>query len=319
MISVIVPVYNTEKYLRRCIDSVLAQSFIDFELLLINDGSKDNSGTICDEYAKRDNRVRVFHKKNGGVSSARNIGIENAKGKWITFVDSDDTLTKNALELMHANNNEDIIIGAIKFEISQTIQHVEWNSSIVELKDFKLFLNLNIDTMILRSPCFKLFKKDIILKNHIKMDEKIVFGEDSLFVAEYLIYCKSIHSIKNVCYNYYNIGGEYVHKYKQHSDSIYDFCYKIKEKYNILKERFGLNGNRIVFLDIYDVVKLSIYDGNGSINKFREFLLLNEVKATLKGRSTNINLLLLFAKSKNLLISYLFILKIIRKLWLKYL
>lgn len=94
-ISVIVPVYNVEKYLRRCIDSILAQTFTDFEVLLIDDGSTDTSGKICDEYAEKDNRVRVFHKKNGGVSSARNKGLDNARGEWICFVDADDWLYNN--------------------------------------------------------------------------------------------------------------------------------------------------------------------------------------------------------------------------------
>ncbi len=89
-ISIIVPVYNIEKYFHRCVDSILSQTFTDFELLLINDGSNDNSGAICDEYAAKDARIRVFHKENGGVSSARNLGLDNAKGEWITFVDSDD-------------------------------------------------------------------------------------------------------------------------------------------------------------------------------------------------------------------------------------
>lgn len=91
-ISVIVPVYNAEQYLHRCIDSILAQTFTDFELLLIDDGSKDNSGDICDGYAMKDERVRVFHKKKGGVSSARNLGLDNAKGEWVSFVDADDYL-----------------------------------------------------------------------------------------------------------------------------------------------------------------------------------------------------------------------------------
>ena len=94
-ISVIIPVYNAESTLRRCVDSVLAQTFTDFECLLINDGSKDKSGEICDEYAIRDSRVRVFHKENGGVSSARNVGLDNATGEWIAFVDSDDWVGRN--------------------------------------------------------------------------------------------------------------------------------------------------------------------------------------------------------------------------------
>lgn len=101
-ISVIVPVYNTEKYLRRCIDSILAQTFTNFELLLIDDGSEDTSGKICDEYAKKDARVRVFHKENCGVSSARNLGLENACGSYITFVDADDWIDERMYEEMLA-------------------------------------------------------------------------------------------------------------------------------------------------------------------------------------------------------------------------
>ena len=88
-VSVIVPVYKAEKYLHRCVDSILAQTFIDFELLLVDDGSPDCSGDICDQYAAADPRVRVFHKPNGGVSSARNLGIEKANGEWLMFVDAD--------------------------------------------------------------------------------------------------------------------------------------------------------------------------------------------------------------------------------------
>jgi len=101
-ISVIVPVYNVEKYLRECVDSVLAQTFKDFELILVDDGSPDNSGKICDEYAAKDSRVRVFHKANGGVSSARNFGIKESRADYIAFLDSDDWWNFRFLEKMHA-------------------------------------------------------------------------------------------------------------------------------------------------------------------------------------------------------------------------
>ena len=99
-ISVIVPAYNTEKYLRRCIDSILAQTFTDFELLLIDDGSTDQSGEICDEYADKDVRIKVFHKANGGVSSARNVGLDNALGEYICFCDADDWVDNDYFEQM---------------------------------------------------------------------------------------------------------------------------------------------------------------------------------------------------------------------------
>lgn len=95
--SIIVPVYKAEAYLHRCVDSLLAQTFTDFEVLLIDDGSPDCIGEICDAYAKKDARVRVFHQPNGGVSVARQRGVENAKGEWITFVDADDCLPQKSL------------------------------------------------------------------------------------------------------------------------------------------------------------------------------------------------------------------------------
>ncbi len=101
-ISVIVPVYKVEKYLPECIDSILAQTFTDFELILVDDGSPDNSGKICDDYAARDSRIRVFHKENGGVSSARNLGIKNAQSDYIAFLDSDDWWKPEFLEKMLA-------------------------------------------------------------------------------------------------------------------------------------------------------------------------------------------------------------------------
>lgn len=99
-VSIIVPVYNEEKHLNRCVDSVLCQTYSDLELLLVDDGSTDNSSAICDEYAQLDSRVRVFHKENGGVSKARNFGISKANAEWIMFLDSDDYLIKDALQIL---------------------------------------------------------------------------------------------------------------------------------------------------------------------------------------------------------------------------
>ena len=114
MISVIVPVYNTEKYLDRCIQSILAQTYTDFELLLIDDGSTDLSGEICDKYAEQDSRVKVFHKENGGVSSARNLGLDKANGDWVTFVDADDWVTTLYLNNLSDNTNSaDFVVSIV--------------------------------------------------------------------------------------------------------------------------------------------------------------------------------------------------------------
>ena len=112
MISVIVPIYNVEAYLSECIDSILRQSYHDFELLLVDDGSPDSSGKICDEYALRDSRIRVIHQENGGVTSARKAGVQAAKGEWICFVDGDDTIPTDSIKILASSTSEmtDIIV-----------------------------------------------------------------------------------------------------------------------------------------------------------------------------------------------------------------
>ena len=110
-VSIVVPVYNAEKYLPKCIDSILNQTFKNFELILVNDGSKDNSLIICEDYKVSDRRIKVINKKNEGVSIARNIGINSAKGKYIMFIDSDDWIESNMVEKMYdAIQNSDIAI-----------------------------------------------------------------------------------------------------------------------------------------------------------------------------------------------------------------
>lgn len=200
-ISVIVPVYNTEKYLHRCIDSILAQTFTDFELLLIDDGSKDNSGAICDEYAAKDQRVRVFHKKNGGVSSARNLGLDNAQGEWITFVDSDDWLQRNYLNSLYKVDEITDISScyykAFGWEkwIPQPLTDVTY-----KYEDIKDGIKQNI--MNFNVIWCKLFKAEIIRTNNIRFIPQISYGEDTIFMYQFLVHIKSMRTCPDVIYNY---------------------------------------------------------------------------------------------------------------------
>lgn len=195
MISIIVPIYNAERYLHRCIDSILIQKFVDFELLLINDGSKDNSSTICDEYAKCDRRVHVFHKKNSGVSSARNLGLDNAKGKYVMFVDSDDYMLPNMCKLMistlEAKNADLVVCGTTETGGGYWRPQEDRDYSIKEFK--KDFIHL-LHTELLSPPWNKIYKKDKI--GNKRFIEGISFGEDLLFNIEYINTCKNISFIK---------------------------------------------------------------------------------------------------------------------------
>lgn len=207
-ISVIVPVYNTEKYLHRCIDSVLAQTLTDFELLLINDGSTDASGAICDEYAAKDDRVRVFHKKNGGVSSARNLGLDNAKSGWIVFVDSDDWVENHYLEVLFQGGKYDFVTSywrLINDEIFTSLVPEEYEYRGVS--GIRTFLDINIGKI--SYPVCRLYRKSILSEHGLYFNDKIHCSEDALFNISYLQY---INSIKQI--------GETVYNYEKHVDSL---------------------------------------------------------------------------------------------------
>lgn len=196
-ISVIVPVYNVEKYLRCCVDSILAQTFTDIEVLLVDDGSTDGSGAICDEYAQKDSRVRVFHKANGGVSSARNLGLDEAVGEWIMFVDSDDTVDPLICEVLLSHAVDGIMpvcrLRRYREECANTVVETEIYSTTYSICEF--------DRFPAPGPVAKLYKRTIIGENQ-RFNEKYSFAEDALFNLEY--YCK-IHGftiIHNTLYNY---------------------------------------------------------------------------------------------------------------------
>lgn len=200
LISIIVPVYNVAKLLCRCLDSILRQTFTDFECLLVDDGSTtDQSGEICDKYAAQDRRIRVFHKKNGGASSARNMGLEHASGKWIAFVDADDHLTDNAL----SNDvfNEDLILFPYFVQKTGKMVLEPCELTLPPFIEIRQFLSRHIHEGIFRTVWSKLFKRELI--GNLRFDERISIGEDHLFLLEYLIHTRSI-SIADKPFYIYN-------------------------------------------------------------------------------------------------------------------
>lgn len=202
-ISVIVPVYNVENYLHRCIDSILTQSFKDFELILIDDGSTDASGQICDEYAKKDSRIIVIHQVNKGVSSARNEGIEIASAQYCIFVDSDDYLKPNCLYNFSSHANYDLLVAGVLTltENGETI-HVEKYANItyINQKNFDYY-ELYKNTMM--HPVWgKCYKLDIIRSNNIRFNTSISWGEDTMFVLDFVMCANSLSVIDSINYCY---------------------------------------------------------------------------------------------------------------------
>ncbi len=196
MISIIVPVYNTGKYLSFCIESILSQSYNCFELLLIDDGSTDESGVICDEYAEKDSRIRVFHKKNGGVSSARNLGLDNALGEWVYFVDSDDEVLPGGLQTMVDCISDDVDIVLAGYRLYDEAGNVvyEIDDRIVSVLDKEESLSTLYERHgkyynWLTFGCIRLHRNKIIQRHNLRFDTGIRNKEDTLFLAQYI--CRS--------------------------------------------------------------------------------------------------------------------------------
>lgn len=213
-ISIIVPIYNSEKYLGRCIDSILSQSFTDFELILVDDGSKDTSPQICDEYASIDKRIRVIHKKNGGVSSARNMGLSAIFGEYFCFSDSDDTVEPNALKLMYEiinNGNFDLVIaGYNRYDESGT-KIFGMNPSEVELLSKESALKEMYrpkDGDYQGYLWNKLFRSDIIHQAGLTFNEEIYFNEDRLFITQYICaLSRDVAYTRTPVYNYFAMSS----------------------------------------------------------------------------------------------------------------
>lgn len=220
IISVIVPVYNVEKYLNKCIDSILNQTFKQVEIILVDDGSTDNSPIICDEYCSRYENIKVIHKENNRVSAARNEGIKIAIGKYIALVDSDDWIEPNMLEEMYNKAEEfqtDITMCDLKkvgieseYTVSQPIREGYYDRSMIEAELFPclvMFENIEFPPTI--SNCVCLFRREFLIENNLFYDEDIYFCEDSIFGSKAMYNANGFYYMKNnYFYNYfYNINS----------------------------------------------------------------------------------------------------------------
>lgn len=212
-ISVIVPIYNVEKYLRRCINSILAQTYQNFELILVDDGSQDNCGRICEEYAKKDSRIIVIHKKNGGLSDARNAGLNIAKGNYVVFIDSDDyieyDLLQSGIELLKDDLNALIVYGFVteneKQNIMSEFSNKIYESTIFSSKSDKASFICNelLDYRISWSAWSKFYNRDIIEANDLRFeDNKKIFAEDMYFNLCYFPFVEKIICLKKPMYHY---------------------------------------------------------------------------------------------------------------------
>lgn len=203
-LSIIIPVYNVEGFLSRCLDSIIEQNCAKIEIILIDDGSHDNSGEICDQYTKAHDFIHVYHKENGGVSSARNLGIEKSQGKWIWFIDSDDTIEPNALEnIFNGINNADENVCAIHFGLQKvenvvTSKYIPQRGREYASTYIKGILNYSAET----GPVTYIINKELL--GLVRFNEKLKIGEDTYFDLNFLFKNadREVVAYPQIIYNY---------------------------------------------------------------------------------------------------------------------
>lgn len=333
LISVIIPVYNSEMYLGSCIKSVINQSYSNFELILVNDGSTDNSGIICNDFASKDIRIKVFHKENGGVSSARNYGLENANGVWISFIDSDDFIDRDFLESFEISEktNSQLFISGYSIEDKQ--------NSIVKKKigcfNDVLFAEIvyKLDKeRFLSSIWGKLFQSNIIKINNIFFDENIRFGEDTVFLWNYLLKINTLEINNSIGYHYMKYDTESLTSISNSFESltvVNEEIFKLKKDFvdridnADLKRMFEVEINR-EYTSIWFRACLSMYENrflkNQKIRIEKWILFTQKVPLDLMPKNSPIMRLTkkLLEKNHIILVDIIFFLRVLWKLKISY-
>lgn len=309
-ISVIIPVYQVERYLKQCLESLLSQSFGDFEVILVDDGSKDGSGVICDEYATRDNRFRVIHVENGGVSKARNLGIEKAKGDYLVFVDSDDWVESDYFQSLVPYLGEyDMLFYGAKIVSDKN----RYNRGGYKTKQLS-----SVGGDSLSNVVYNLFEigvlgymwamcicRELLINNHIFLNETVSLHEDALFTYECLMYADKICSLSIQPYRYrLNMNGETLSM--KLPDNYPEIALLRVSKMEYLLDHIGLDSGRKN--EILSFLKYCSYSGcldwackqSDKIQAIREIFVRLESLSDFKVASTMKTRLIVWAiKKKN--------------------
>lgn len=275
-VSVIIPIYNAEKFLSLCLESIINQTYKNLEIVLVNDGSLDNSIEICRQYAERDNRIKIIDDKNRGVSYARNKGIEKATGQYILFIDSDDIVKKNYIDILvkKINKNTNLDMAVCAYEEVNLNCNKKKNYNIDNSKIALLTGSLKKDYYLIReflnTPWGKLYKTQIIKKHNIRFPDKCNIAEDQIFNYQYYLYVKEYIYINEPLYVYMHRKNSSLGTLKNEKTFSYDIL-NFKMKKNFLKTMQIENEEKI--LSDWAVVLINKYttiDMNDSYKKFRK-------------------------------------------------
>ncbi len=237
--SIIVPVYNVGVYLSQCLDSICAQTFSDFEAIVVDDGSPDDAPAICDNYAQKDARIKVFHKENGGVSTALNLGLEHAKGDWIYFVDGDDWIEPNTLETINKNIEKHPELDILGFNnFYNEIEREYKNKPLSPIE--KILENTEIERLavstinpkwierkygyslpVIRGRWSKAFRRDLIYSSHLQYKPELTTGQDAFFVLECFLRASKVMLVNEYLYHYRIYENSRIHKFRDKWDHVF--------------------------------------------------------------------------------------------------
>lgn len=243
LVSVIIPAYNAADVLERCVRSVLAQTYARFEVLLVDDGSRDGTPELADALAREDGRVRVVHKENGGVSSARNAGLDEARGEWLTFVDADDYLGPRFLESLLSGAPCDLIVGGYHTVGAHEIPEVSYEA--VEARSPEVvrpLLEAHLTEMTFLCPWGKLLRTRLVREAGLRFDTRMHIGEDVVFVWTYLSRCASMALRPGQAYNYFTAPSDA--KYALDGPAAIDTMERILAPLDALGRRWGMDTER---------------------------------------------------------------------------
>lgn len=275
-LSIIIPVYNTEKYLKECIESILAQNYVNFEAIFIDDGSQDDSFAIINDFVKRDNRLKLYHQKNAGVSAARNLGLRYATGDYIAFIDSDDTISPDYLDRLYRC--------AIQYSLDMVFSGIIYTNnngekSRVVLEGGLLSLLTENDlihffkTPLLTSPVSKLYKRQIICDNNLQFDTTISFAEDKDFNLQYFQHIQNAYALSFCGYFYRDVENSLSHKK-------YEYQYRIENRHWNVKKRmfeslsnYSTNGKSYLVNQLFFIIYDEISDITYSSQSIKEMMI----------------------------------------------
>ena len=288
-ISVIIPIYNAQSTIQRTLDSILNQTYNNIEVILVNDGSSDNSLKICNTYKEKDSRVIVIDKENGGPSSARNEGLKNATGFYVQFVDADDeldyTYTEKMISYFKAYKNLDLVISGITI-ISKNKRFVNFDKcGIITQNNLNELVNQQNFYGLIASPCNKIYLKE---KLNIEFPKDIKNGEDAIFNLNYLQNCKNIYLTNNESYNYYYENPNSLTK--KYSEKRFLDTLFVREQLKAFFNNIKIDGteiiNRLLLRDVCSLTKSLIKEKNISkrekIKLIKEMLDNNQVREAIK-------------------------------------